>query len=306
MVGKEPNSKKRDPLFDVVKFVAIFLVVMGHVFSKGCVDSLPTWFWNFRDEMTMPLFFIISAGMSKADILLYPIKRILFAGWFVWVLSFAYVIAFLMFRLRYEEIGSVIAILLCISIGLYFLPEMPRGACHVHYLPLMFPFFAAGILWRKLGHLKQIGDSFNWEMIGILCFAVYCIVALIVPASKFGLSMYSGQTYGIAWLTSSATLIKTGARILVGLIGSFGTIAVINCLIQNRKFASLAHFGTTTLGVYLLHQWLIDQMVDLHILPGGFFLCSGVAILLFLICHFLVVLSKRYQLANTILWGHNA
>ena len=192
MADKESNLKKRDPLFDVVKFIAIFLVVVGHVFSKGCVDSLPTWFWNFRDEMTMPLFFIISgyfaaptiekgdwrklmshvrsylqpffvlsliftplyilsngfAGMSKADILLYPIKRILFAGWFVWVLSFAYVIAFLMFRLvAMKKIGSVIAILLCISIGLYFLPEMPRGACHVHYLPLMFPFFAAGILW---------------------------------------------------------------------------------------------------------------------------------------------------------------
>ena len=68
MTDEAHSTNKRDPLFDVVKFFAILLVVIGHVFNKGYESGTPVWFSNFRDEMTMPLFFVISGYFAARTI----------------------------------------------------------------------------------------------------------------------------------------------------------------------------------------------------------------------------------------------
>lgn len=354
MVGETQSKKQRNPLFDVAKFFAIALVVAGHVFNNGYAPGTPWWFSNFRDEMVMPLFFIVSGYFAVAtiesgnwqkmfrhirsylqplavlgvaftpcyfvcqilvggggavllsDILLYPIKRVCFAGWFVWVLSFSYVIAFLVFRLPFaKNFLRRVMLLLTASFLLYFAPRFPHGMFHVHYLVLMFPFFVVGIVWRRIS--DSMADNSicksRWKVIGYVCFLAYLAVVLVGPAGKYGLSMYSGQVYGLNWFFSSTAMLRTLARIAIGVTGSFGTLAVIDGLMAYGGMAFFAPLGTTTLGVYLMHQWILDRILDFRILPGGVSRCIAVSFLLFAFCHLFVVSSKKNRILNSFLWG---
>ena len=52
--------KRRDPYFDVVKAVAIIMVVFCHVMTIAPSGTFPMWINNFRVGMNMPIFFVIS------------------------------------------------------------------------------------------------------------------------------------------------------------------------------------------------------------------------------------------------------
>ena len=355
MANKAHSTTKRDPLFDVVKFFAILLVVVGHVFNKGYEAGTPVWFSNFRDEMTMPLFFIVSGyfasrtvvngdwrkliahirsylqplfvfslvftpcyyvfqimiggdAPSLVDALLYPVKRVLFAGWFVWVLSFSYVIAFVFYRpVATARCWVKVIVALVVICSLYFVPGLPKGACQVRYLPLMFPFFVLGIVGSEVSCLMASNERSRsfWKLLGLGCFVIYLTVISSGPAEAFGLSMYSGQTYGVAWATSLASLAKTALRIAVGLVGACGIIAVISYLKPYSLMCGLASLGKTTLGIYLMHQWLLDRVIELDFLPGGLACCIVVTAMLFVFCHFVVLYTNRYRILKIGLWGHS-
>lgn len=59
-------------------------------------------------------------------------------------------------------------------------------------------------------------------------------------------------------------------------------IAVTDRLIAYCRMAILVKFGTITLGVYLLYQWVLDRVVEFKILPGGMLRCLIVSVFLFL------------------------
>ena len=52
--------KIRDPFFDIVKAVAISMVVFCHVMWIAPVGTFPVWINNFRVGMNMPVFFVLS------------------------------------------------------------------------------------------------------------------------------------------------------------------------------------------------------------------------------------------------------
>lgn len=53
-------KKARDPFWDVLKFLAMLLVVFSHVNVEFPCGILEPYLDNFRVGMNMPLFFIIS------------------------------------------------------------------------------------------------------------------------------------------------------------------------------------------------------------------------------------------------------
>ena len=53
-------QKDRDPYFDIVKAVAIGMVIFCHVMWVAPAGTFPTWVNNFRVGMNMPVFFILS------------------------------------------------------------------------------------------------------------------------------------------------------------------------------------------------------------------------------------------------------
>ena len=52
-------AKKRDATFDIAKGIAIYLVVLGHIFAIGEIDAMSP-FYNFINYTHMPVFFFIS------------------------------------------------------------------------------------------------------------------------------------------------------------------------------------------------------------------------------------------------------
>lgn len=61
----------RDPYFDVVKAIAIFMVVFFHVRWFAPAEMFPVWTNNFRVGMNMPVFFIISGYFAWPPIAAY-------------------------------------------------------------------------------------------------------------------------------------------------------------------------------------------------------------------------------------------
>lgn len=60
--------KKRDAYFDVVKFVAMFMVVFGHVQSATEMSWGTPYIKNFIIQSNMPLFFIISGYFAVSAV----------------------------------------------------------------------------------------------------------------------------------------------------------------------------------------------------------------------------------------------
>ena len=58
----------RDPYFDIVKAVAISMVVFCHVMTIAPTGTFPTWINNFRVGMNMPVFFILSGYFAWSTI----------------------------------------------------------------------------------------------------------------------------------------------------------------------------------------------------------------------------------------------
>ena len=61
-------DKTRDPAFDLMKFIAIFMVVYWHVMSYRSgfdLATMPSYAANFIISVNMPLFFMVSGYFSR-------------------------------------------------------------------------------------------------------------------------------------------------------------------------------------------------------------------------------------------------
>ena len=80
-------------------------------------------------------------------------------------------------------------------------------------------------------------------------------------------------------------------RIALGLSGTIALLGFLDRILRRfPRFSSLAVFGTTTLGVYVLHEWPLVQLgkADLPVLPLPCWTRWPLALAWFLLCHAIV------------------
>ena len=92
------------------------------------------------------------------------------------------------------------------------------------------------------------------------------------------------------------------ARYVTSALGVFGVLTLIKMLCRLPKIASLAPYGRQTLGVYLMHCIFILEFYRVVKLDSVW-MQFGCAVLLFFVCHYLVVWTKKCSKIKCVIWG---
>ena len=327
---RELPKKARDPFWDVLKFLAMLLVVFSHVNVEFPCGILEPYLDNFRVGMNMPLFFIISGYFAAKTIergdwrklgrhlvgyfwplaavsvvfaalsvlfhgegsgcgfIGYTGRRFLFAGWFLWCLAICFVIAFLCRRM---VSGWKFYLALCIVYGILL---VDIHVWHIGNVRAMLPFFVVGVV---LSGRKSIWEE--WR-VGASCLVAYmAVVFLQGDIWKNGLSFYNSPISWMAIVKDPEIMGLAAARFVNGIIGSIGICWAVHYLLSKCKTLEvLAPLGTTTLGVYILHQWILARIPT-----RGSYWTVLITAMLFVLCHLIVVYTRRIPLLRRFFWG---
>ena len=326
---------KRDPFFDVVKALAMLLVLIGHTrWAYGCQAGNPP-IDNFIVGMNMPMFFMISGyfsaqtvkegnwgklgqhlvgyfwplamvscifaalavflGIDGADkgFLGYAGRNFLFSPWFLWCLAICFVITFLSARIQRITFLAVL-------IGVYCSLPFVTGVWHIGNVRAMLPHFVFGLfVLRKWPLWKN-------RLLGAMCLLVYLtVIGASTSFRQNGLSFYDGATEWTSFVTEPLNIVLLSLRTLIGFVGAVGVmwfICEIVCKFP-RVGIMMSPLGKTTLGVYILHQWILARFVEYVPIGPSFVATLGFAIVLFFVCHYITIVSKLTPWSRRLVWG---
>ena len=321
-------ESKRDPAFDLLKGIAIFMVVLSHVigyrdgFSHVAEQSYTA---NFIAMCNMHIFFAVSGYFSvkviNATVLLrrivnyfWPcavfailyglfnfvswrdlpfvaIKAFFFNNWFFWVLAFCDITLYLARKSRREMI--VLSICLIISSCV---------ANHVWYMSFyqeMLPFYVMGFYF--LPTLQMKSDS--------RCMCMSLVVYLMVV-------FFSGNvaTNGLGFYWDHFVLVNPSlrsffnltARLAMGVFGVCALMFISNSLISHFRWL---HFlgdmiGRRTLQIFFIHGFLVhsisNKLCQLDT-PMPILYLSAVAVTVLSVA--LTLITETSDAAASIFWG---
>ncbi len=300
---------KRDPFFDIVKLLAVFMVVFRHVMfsSESLLFSITV--ANATVGMNMPVFFIMSgwfawptiensdwrklglhlksymwptivltvffaciepfavgSSWSLRDVFVLSAKRWLFGPWFIWTLCECYLMLFLCgcFARRYRRkglflasVGVGFALLMCVNCRFFF----------VSCLRSMFPYFLIGSFLRR-SNVRP----WEWKWLSIVFGVIFVSVVLVEgDARECGMSFYRAETSWSAFGSWNSCL-TLFARPIVGIMGSLSLMWLVKIAVDAAQKLTvgratvgfLSKGGGLTLAIYLLHQWILKQVVALY------------------------------------------
>ena len=229
-------------------------------------------------------------------VLLYPVARVAFGDWFLLTIAIIYFSCALLVRLGKSE-PCRLALLALFYVVLFF---APRG------MPLywtgnvmhMFPYFVFGMFVLRPYGLQE--RAFVAIPAGLIFFSA---ILLEGNANTNGMSFY---TVTIDWQTTlfnGHLLLCFVARTIVGISGAIFVLWLLGKLCNSVSFIrKLAVFGTTTLGVYVMHQWPLIQIKGFGLMPSPIvgYLKWPLALSLFLSCHYITLGIKRSRLLNSV------
>lgn len=325
----------RNSFFDVLKFLAIMLVVYGHVAGAfGCHFGQP-WLDNFIVGMNMPLFFIISGYFAAKTIeggdwvklgkhllgyfwptavvscgfavlaVLFPVsgsekgligyagRWFLFSPWFLWCLAICFLLTFLCMRLHRPILRWGLFLLLIIV-----LPCL-KGVWYVSDVRAMLPHFVFGVFVLRKWEVRR-----DWR-VGLPCLLVYLLgVVFQGNIHDNGLGFYGQDTTWFAFVKDPALVLQYGARVANGIIGSVGIMWILQFVMDRfDAMKRLAPFGTTTLGIYILHQWILARIAEAKCYSGSVVVVLFWSGIIFLFCHYLTWWTKKIRILRRWMWG---
>ena len=292
-------QKDRDPYFDIVKAVAIGMVIFCHVMWLAPVGTFPVWINNFRIGMNMPVFFVLSGYFAWSMIESHDwcklgrnIRCYLQPAFFAGVLFTSIGLVIGLVNPLPRDI--VIRLIRSVFVDPWFITTLIE--CQL----LLFVSFAFGRrIWRALlivavallaimcrpssapgaihwGCLVSMMPHFVfgaivlrklgchvWEkrMIGLSClFAFIAFTLLEGDATSNGMSFYTADsTIRVFYSFDSGACFFL--RPIVGLIGSIGVMALIRLGFDVAPFIGyVAKIGTLTLGIYIFHLWPLERL----------------------------------------------
>ena len=289
----------RDPYFDVVKAVAISMVVFCHVMCLAPTSTFPTWINNFRIGMNMPVFFVLSGYFAWPMIEARDWRKLgrnircylqpaLFAG--VLFTSFELVIGLVkpmprdisvrLVRSVFVDPWFIITLIECqliLFLSFAVCQRMWRALLIVAVVLLAIMCRPSsvpgtihwGCLVSMMPHfifgaivLRKFGCRL-WEkrMVGLSClFAFIAFIFSEGDVAANGMSFYTADSTIRAFSS-----FDSGAcfflRPIVGLLGAIGVMTLIRLVFDIAPFIScVAKIGTLTLGIYIFHLWPLERL----------------------------------------------
>lgn len=313
--------------FDIAKFLVMLMVVSGHLTGNMIVGNcMPQWYSNFNIGVAMPLFFIISGYFAertfgrglyrivsriigflwpvaafglifgvvlfvigKASIykaILYPLARVYCGSWFLLTLALLYSIVAIVWNLAKRTINRLLIILVVYSLFFFTAEQGPiSSVLKIPYLLDMMPYFVFGLF---LPYLKWHQNKIIAIFSGIIFLS---IVFLEGDIRTNGMGFYWVPKNWRIVVGDVHLLICFFARTLVGISGTVFILWLLDRVISIFPMISrLSVLGTTTLGVYVIHEW---PLVQIHkyfdIVPLSSVWQWPLTFALFFICHYMTV-----------------
>ena len=232
-------------------------------------------------------------------------RRLLRGHWYLRTFAAVYACSAILWRCLPRSWMKAIGFV-ALYAALIFLPA--PVACFVRWTDIrpmvhMLPYFAFGLaLPCSIDEVRRHTR-----------FAVPCLLFFLAVVFLEGNSSTNGMNFwnvSMEWrdvLLSGRGLLTLLGRTAVGLSGSLAALFGLDRLLARfpRTANQLAVFGTTTLGVYVLHEWPLMQIgaAKLPWLPLPEWTRWPVAIGWFLVCHAAVMGIRRLSATRIFFFG---
>lgn len=323
---------KREIAFDVAKFIAIFMVVFGHVQTATGMTWGSPYIKNIIIGVNMPFFFVISGNFVRRmnvdgkwrylfiriSSLLWPallvsvfffIVKIIMnpsgdfspiewllgkfsSFWYLWVLCACITISFLIDNCPLKKCRGMCGIAIFAAMML-----VPSKCPHVDKTLQMLPYFMIGryLLKDIIGAIKRSPE------IGLISLFAYLLITCFSGnVYNNGMGFYWNHVSYVELFKSSSSIVFWIARMGTAVLGILAMFYAIDGLMRSANVCKLSSFGVSTLGVYILHQDILAFLKP-YLSPSPVWVLI-VSFLLFIFCHYLVVISKKIKLINTAVW----
>lgn len=302
----EMLMQDRDPIFDIAKFLLMLCVVAGHLAGNGIIAlniDEASWFYNARMGIAMPCFFAISGyfaygsymrgdwnkivartvgflwplfafGVVFAIVLfvtgvktpfqafIHPLGRVIGGSWFLMTLAIVYVVAAGIVRLLDTQRSRIICSILVYGVFLF----CPRNGALAWTASVMhmFPYFMFGVLGLKLRELHKR------HMVTIFCGVFFILVVMLEGNCRTnGMSFYWVSSDWHDMLLTGHGLVCFLGRTAVGISGTTFFLWLIDVVVRLLpRIGYMGKFGTTSLGVYVMHEWPMVQLGNAGLMQG--------------------------------------
>ena len=160
----------------------------------------------------------------------------------------------------------------------------------------MMPHFLIGMF------LLRYNEIYKKHWIGATAMTCYlgflCLEKMLSPTR---ITFYGLETSVFHFFEKPFDSLLFLCVIAKGFLGSIGIMwAVYLC----RKYIAIAaRYGTETLGIYLIHQWVLDRVADAQFIPTNIMFALLLGLALFLACHYFVAASKKLSFVRKFIWG---
>ena len=330
------TAKTRNPAFDIVKAAMMLWVVWGHLGLYGIVagDS-SVWMRNAKIGVNMPVFFVMSGYFAKSmfdrrnpgrmvaravcfiwpqvvfatvcafvfgiyahSMNIYGVFHSVMGFWFLKSIAAVYLLSALVYCSMRTEAQRWAAFAMCYA-AMLFCPSrlhLPWCGQVIH----MFPYFVFGLMVLRRHPLHEN------RLAAFLCGAAF--VAAVVLQGDSGVNGMNFWKVNAHWrivFSNMRDFATFFARTLVGLAGSLFVLSCAGFVCRKIRCAGgLAEFGTTSLGVYVIHEYPL-QLAGNHFHSPLFPPWSRwiVALCWFLICHCAIVFVKRRRALRVAFFG---
>ena len=192
-------------------------------------------------------------------------------------------------------------ILLFVIYGLLFFAPRDSVFFWTAQVMHMFPYFTFGMVvmqkWRCYDN--------SWVSVpaGIL-FLLTVVLEGDIRTNGMGFYWVSSDWRTV--LNDSHLILCFFARTIVGISGTIFFLWSLDKLLKLiPRLTFLAKFGTTTLGVYLLHEWplvMVGKHFEINAMPVSVSL--GLALALFFVCHYIVIFINSVSFIRNFFFGN--
>ncbi len=307
---KAGTDTRRDPYWDCLKMVLIFLVVFGHTLKHYVVvGSIGQGIYNFLYLFHMPLFIFISGRFSQCrdrrhylrgmfrlietyavfQLILcllnsfvlshipFTFNRLLFEPmWAMWYLLalFCWRALILLLTPRWLDAHATVVMTLSVVIGLAegFLPADPYFTTH-HILSSL-PFFMAGYYSSRMdvrAWVSRIPSSVAWVVLAaVLLLFCLWLNGNIRHVLHLAYSYWYKPGMGVMWCLAWRCLVYVGAVVVSAMVMR------VTPLSQRT-----AEWGKQTLVVYVYHPVVLSFVHKLflhHLLPRDLLVLLAIAL----------------------------
>lgn len=318
--------QRRNEYLDVVRGLAIFLVVFGH-----CIQYGNGWGFDFFGDVVfkiiysfhMPLFALVSGylfffSMSRRtsyEVVVRQITSLLVPAlsWaIVWNLPYVHdieIIAILnTFRHGFWFLWSM---LLC-SIGVFITEKFFAGRIFIYaaeiivsvFVPayivsgiyiFMYPNFVAGYIWHREGLDERFAalPYVKKFYVGLLATALWLVMLCFFNHSSY---VYITGTYVFSHRNFWYQIYIDMFRWLIGLVGSVSVMLMLKLV---KSLQVLSFLGTKSLGIYIISGHVLRYLPA----QGGYIINFVEAVVITFVCCIICMLIGKVKFLNKCLLG---